>query len=343
MQMHRSSLLGLCSLIALTSSLTAQGEESATLSYKAQKKWNVILPNETWTDVSGGIGIAHENGDSFAAYVDGLSLSMSVDTTGNGKTDSKVKGSKGYLVLKAKTPEGAAFKYALRFKPKGKTFTFASSGMLQAKVAGTTIGLIDQNNDGRFDEFGVDAMVVGKSRAASFLSKVVNLKGQLYNLAIEDGKVTVSSYDGEAGTLNLKKGFKVKGKLNSAVVTNDAGHSFQLAAASKGLLVPVGSYTLTSGFVSKGGDTAQIKTGKMRSLDVRLGRETMLKWGGRLIAEFSYVQEGESVKIEPGNLHFYGVAGEEYADLLPQGSSPKFFVYDETTERLLKTGRFGGC
>ena len=52
-------------------------------------------------------------------------------------------------------------------------------------VEGVPVQLIDQNNNGVFNEIGIDAMVVGSGKSAAFLSKIVNLKGQLFEFEVD--------------------------------------------------------------------------------------------------------------------------------------------------------------
>lgn len=344
MRLHPATMLGLAAL-GVATGLTAQkqGDPVAELSYKAAKKWSIVLPNETWTSVDAGIPIPHENGESFAAVREGLSLSLSVDTDGDGRTDQKVKGAKGFLVLKAKDRDGESMAYAVRFKVESKAYKFSSAGMMRGRVNGTPVMLIDQNNNGLYNEIGTDAMVVGKSRSASYLSSVVNLGGSLFSIEVApNGKsIEATPFAGEAGKLNLAKGFKASGKLTSAVVRSQDGKmSFQMAG-SDDMLVPAGTYTIASGRVSKASESADIKAGKMPPIEVAAGRETAVQWGGPLLAELAFSHKGENVNIEPSSVHYYGKSGEEYVNFLPQGASPKFMVYDERTKKLLKTGRFG--
>ena len=330
-------------LAALGAGLAAQEPVSADLSYKAMKKWPFVLPAETWSDASSGIAIAHENGDKFEAYRDGLALELSVDTDGDGKTDKQVKGAKGFLILKAKDKNGDKMAYAVRFKVEGKAYKFTTAGVMRGSVAGTPVLLIDQNNNGVWNEFGVDAMVVGKSKSASYLSHVANLKGDLYSLEVsENGKqITATPWEGETGELALRSGFKAGGKLTAAVVNStDGKYSFELAGSSS-LKVPAGTYKLATGVATKSSESVRIGAGKMAPLEVTPGGETKLEWGAPVMAEFAFSRDGESVKVEPSALHYYGKAGEEYVSFAPQGASPKFLVYDERTEKLLKTGRFG--
>jgi hypothetical protein len=187
-------------------------------------------------------------------------------------------------------------------------------------------------------------MVVGKSEAASFLSRVVNLDGTLYSIEVsEDGsEIAYAPYAGEAGTLDLREGFKGHGKLEAAIVTNGE-ISFDLADAKRGLTVPAGAYTLAWGLVSKGSERAQIRTGKMQPVHVAPEKEVVLEWGGPLTAEFTYTKKGDTLTISPTDLFFYGSAGEEYFAWVPDGQPPKFIVKDAKTGREISTARFGGC
>jgi hypothetical protein len=317
---------------------------TAAMTFKAAKEWSIVLPRETWTKVDGGIPIPHANAERFATESDGKSLSLGVDTDGDGSVDKRIKGAKGYLELGARTADGKALEYALRLRAVGTAYEFATAGVMRGRLCGETIVLIDQNNNGVWNEFGVDAMVVGSGKAASFLSKVANLGGSLYELAVDaDGReVRATKWAGDSGELDLRKGFKARGKLDSVVVTSQNGSmSFELSQGA--LRVPAGTYKIAGGQASSGVETVRIGGGRMNGVAVKSGETTALDWGGPLVAEFAFAREGEVVKIEPAALHFFGAAGEEYLEFLPQGASPKFNVFDAKSQKLLKSGRFGGC
>lgn len=346
MKSSRSPLLCLLSLtLALTMvagfGTQAMGQDTASLSYKTHMKWNFITPKETWTDVSGKVGIPHANGNGFDAVVDGMALV--IDTTGNGKPDTKVKGVAGTAVLSAKNADGKPFKYALRFTKAGESWKYASSGVMQGKVLGERIQLLDLDNNGTFNEVGTDGMIVGKGVGASFVSKVINIKGELYEFsATPDGSsVTVNPYTGDSATLNLRKDFKSGGNLVAAVVSSDDGsYSFNLASAKHGMKVPAGRYVVSGGMVKKGSATVKMRTGKMRPIELQKDQDFSLEWGAALAAEFSYARQGEKITIEPSSLHYYGRAGVEFYDFQPNAQSPKFLVKDKRTGRELDSGKF---
>ena len=324
-------------------SLVAQdkGPLSATLVYKSLPKWNLIMPKDQWAPVGTAIPVPHANSkEGFGARLNLMTLS--VDTDGDGKTDTEVKGTSGYAELRGKTAAGKPFTYAARFTNDGKTCSFAASGAMVGAFNNVPISIVDANNNGVYGEVGKDAIVVGNGRAASWLSKVINLKDELFELQVSaDGaEVTAKPYVGETGTLEMRSGFKSLGELDSVVVSDDKGqYSFNVAQA-KGIVVPVGSYKISGGFAHKANETAYIDGGKMRPIVVERGKTATLQWGGAVTAEFDFAHDGEKVTVQP-NIKFFGRAGEEYYAFKPEAKSPKFFVHEG--KKLIDSGRFGGC
>lgn len=323
---------------------TAVAQETGSLSYKAVSKWNLITPTEKWNTVSGQVGIPHANGNGFTAEPDGHALA--IDTSGNGKTNHKVKGVSGFAVLKAKDAKGKKFSYALRFKKAGAGWQYSSSGVMKGKIKGQTIRLVDLNNNGLWNEVGTDGMIVGKGSAASFLSKVVNLGGNLFNFQVtENGRnMTISPFEGETGILNLRKGFKSQGQLVAAIANSESGSfSFNLASAKNGMKIPAGDYTIASGFAKRGGATVKMRAGRMQAIKLAADQTVNFEWGAKLRAEFSYARNGEKITIEPSTLKYFGKSGVEFFAWAPDVKSPKFIVKDKKSGKELSSGRFGGC
>lgn len=332
-------------LLALASVASAQDAASqAVLTYKAFPKWTFVTPIDTWTAVGTEIAIPHSNGTGFAAVKDVMTLD--VDTDGDGKLDKAVKGTSGYLELRGKRKDGKPFSYAARFMSAGEAFSFASSCAMVGQIKGVQVRVIDLNNNGVFNEVGKDAIVVGSGVAASFLSKVIHLNNELHELELSaDGTTaTFKPYTGETGTLDLRSGFKSNGSLDCAVVNSaDNTLSFNLAQAPKGLAVPIGTYRITGGRASKGGESVCIATGKMAPLAVVAGGTAAPAWGGPLEAEFDVTHSGGEVTVQP-NLKYFGRSGEEYHTFKPDAKSPKFLVTDANKPGGKPwSGRFGGC
>jgi hypothetical protein len=340
-----SRTVGSAALVSLLFplSITAQdkGPQTATLVYKSLPKWNLILPKDQWAPVGMAFPIAHANSkEGFAAHVNLMTLS--IDADGDGKTETDVKGTSGYVELRSKTTSGKPLTYAARITNDGAKCLFAASGAMVGSLNGTAISIVDANNNGVYGEVGKDAIVVGNGRAASWLSKVVNLKDELFEIQVSaDGfEVTAKPYVGETGTLELRNGFKSLGELDSIVVSDERGaFSFNVAQA-KGIVVPVGSYKISGGFAHKANETAYIDGGKMRPIVVERGKTASLQWGGAVTAEFDFAHDGDKVTVQP-NIKFFGRAGEEYYAFKPEVKSPKFFVLDG--KKVVNSGRFGGC
>jgi hypothetical protein len=316
-----------------------QKKESAKLSYKTYSKWIILLPKETFSPAAGRIAI----GQGFPTQAAGPALA--VDTNGDGKVDEKAKGTAANLILKGKRDDGSKYKYAVRMVNSGG-WKWASSGAMAGTVKGTPVRLIDQNNNGIYNEFGVDAMIVGKGNVATFLSRIVSLGGDLYNLEVNANgdEVFTTPFEGETGVLNLRADYNTKGKLEAAVVVNENGDvSFDLAKAKKGMKVPTGAYVIASGKISKGRESAIIARGTSKPIRVHKDEPSVFAWGGPIRAEFSFDRNGKDVTFSPQQLWFYGKGGEEYKTWIPDGKPPKFIIKNKANGRELETATFGGC
>jgi hypothetical protein len=335
-------MLGLASLTGLAFAGAPEGADEYKLAYQAYQKWPFILPNETWRQADDYCGVPHARDvEGFRSEQTGV-MALEVDTNGDGKLDDRIKGAYGYTKLRGKTEEGERFNYAVRFKFE-RGYKWAASHAMVGKLKGQTFKLIDQNNNGVYNDFGADAMIIGASDAASYLSRVVNLDGELYDIDVsEDGsEVSLEPYEGETGILNLAQGFDSKGKLIAAVV-KEGDLSFDLARSPNGMKVPAGKYRLVSGYAGKAGETVWVRSGKSRPMEVQPDATYALEWGGPVVAEFDYKVRGDEITVQP-DVNFFGAAGEEYYRFKPNAKSPKILVMDAESGKLLASGRFGGC
>jgi hypothetical protein len=316
-----------------------------TTKAKSLKKWTLLTPVETWTPVGGAIKFAHAGGSGFPVVSHGPA-GIEVDTDGDGKVDEKVKGAKGFLVLRSKDADGNKLEWALRFRGKKSAYEYSASGVKLAKFEGVTIQVLDLDNNGHFDDYGKDGLVVGKANGASYLSRVVCIKDALYSLEVDaaGNKLRLAPYEGETGQLELAKGFESKGKLRYVVVANEKGDvSFELSGFKAAVSLPVGEYKIVGGRAEKGSEHATIQAGRMRPLVLTKGKSVSVQWGMPIAVEYEFERNGEEVALDPNKLHYFGALGEEYTKWVPDGASPKIFVLDKETRKVLTTGRFGGC
>lgn len=335
--------LGLgASIVASALASFSPAQETVTLQPKALRNWEIVLPAPAKREVAGGISVAR--GGTFAALTEGEVLRADLD--GDGVMEAIVEGETGFLTLRLNSASGAEYRYSVRLERQPmQPWTWTTGGGMSGEIAGTSVLFLDQNLDGDFADFGVDAMVVGKDHAASFLSRVVSVNGALYSIDLSDDGTTLSysPYSGPSGTLDLVSAFQSKAKLDAAVVVNaDSTLSYSLARVRDGLKVPVGEYRLFSGRLALGESSAMISSGSSKAILVSADQRTAPAWGGPVRAEFAVQRSGETVAFAPWDIWFYGSLGEEYANFLPLGESPMFTVKERQNGEVLVYARFPG-
>ncbi len=304
--------------LAIASSLTAQAVvESIDFKHRSHREWQFALPSEQFVKVGSAIELA---GHTFVAERDGTGLA--IDTDGDGKTNVTVQGKAGFVKL-----EKDGFRYAVRLANRGGGWHYASSCVRQGKVDGQKVRLFDQDGNGRFDDYGIDAMIVGRGKTATFLSKAISIGGKVMSFDVDrDGvKVALQPYSGSVGTLDLSSALTTKGKLLSAIVRSQDGDlSFDLA---RGVTkVPTGTYRIHSGSIGLGETTVSVRRGGAKDLVVTEDSTCKLDWGGPARAEFAYQRDGGKVEFRPDQVWYFGDSGEEYVNWNPVGKSPTFQV-----------------
>jgi len=323
-------------------STTQEPGETASFSFKAPKDWEYVLPSETWTTIRGGIPIAHGSEEGF--LVNNEPYTLTVDTDGNGKPDEEVKGVHGVVQLRGTRADGSKFKYVARIRNERDQWQYACGGTMQGKLNGTLVTLIDQNNNGRWNDYGEDAMVVGKSDAACLLSRAVSLGGQVFALDVsETGEsATIQPFEGATGVLDMASGFGTDGELLSVVMgSTDGKYSFELSAERKGLQVPASQYQLVYAYGRKGAETVKAREGRMKTVNVEANQTRVVQWGAPVQLEFDWSETGPG-EIQVQIPSFYGSSGEEWYEFQPDAKSPKIFVKDAKGKELW-SGQFGGC
>ncbi|MBC8451354.1 MAG: hypothetical protein H8D72_01460 [Planctomycetes bacterium] len=237
--------------------------------------------------------------------------------------------------------------YAVRVKHDGP-WAAAPGGAMVGRVGDERIAILDQNGNGRFDDFGADAMVIGRGKVAGFLSKVVPLGGELFELSISPNgrEASFTPYTGATGTLDLSTDFETKAKLRSVVLTEVGGElSFELSgavASKEAVRLPAGEYRLHSGEIVLGKSHATLTPGRSAAISVPASGKAAFAWGGPVSAEFRYERGGGKLQIGPSDIEYYGRAGEVYSNFMPLGSSPKFEVKEKATGKVLVDMVFPG-
>ncbi|MCP5021229.1 MAG: hypothetical protein GY930_05575 [bacterium] len=347
-------LLAAASLIAASTFAGSAKEAAVTtevaLSFRTLRTWDVRLPAEAFAPIGKAIPFA-------AAGEAGLKIAIEegtlrIDRDGDGELDGRVETpdkEKGSQLVVFRLNEGSENEstYAVRVKNDGR-WSYAPAGAMEGQAGNTRFMIFDQNGNGRFDDYGVDAMIVGRGKTASFLSHSIHIDGVLTELVMgADGRsASLTPFSGETGKLDLGAELTTKAKMRSVVVNSkDGKHSFELSralSAKGGLNVPAGEYVLHSAQVVLGKSHAEMTAGNSKPITVAAGETSTLDWGGPVNAKFRYKRGGDKLQIAPGDIQYYGSAGEVYANFMPLGSSPKFAIKEKATGKVLVNTVFPG-
>ena len=313
------------------------GTAPVELSHRRYREWTIELPAESFTAIGNGIRLGDDR--TFAAELEGTNLLLDLD--GDGVTDVRIEGDKGSALLR--TEDG--FRYAVRLARGANGWSYAASGSMSGKLGNTRIAIIDQDNDGIYGEVGVDAILIGRGKVATWLGDTLNVDGVLHTLKIDaDGSVIeLEPYSGPTGQLTVRDGFNGDGKILSAVVRSEDGRQcFDLAAAPGSVSVPVGNYRIDSGKVGMGTMAVTIGGGSSASMTVEADGSQEFEWGGPVRAEFTFQRRGDQVGFSPDQVWYYGTMGEEYQKWFPVGKSPIFVIHDQQTKAEVARAMFPG-
>jgi hypothetical protein len=320
-------------LAAMAPGAPSMGDTTAAvhvdLKAKASRKWGYELPAEQWRPVGTEVTLA---GRMFAAKIEGEALL--IDTDGDGELERRIEGRENRDTKKHQAfvtlQDEFTGPHSLRLtKDKSGNWFWSTSCIRTGKVDGQKVTLIDQNGNGIYGETGVDAMIVGSGKIATFQSNVVRVGDALYTMDVEEdgSSLSVQPYQGATGLLDLATDLTTDGKLVSAiVVSEDKSLSFDLALFGEGQAVPAGTYEIHAAKIGLGSQRVSIDPGEIEKLDVEAGEETNFSWGGPTHAEFAVMRKGDQLQMDPYKVYYYGDGGEEYIDWLPLGKSPEFTI-----------------
>lgn len=329
--------------------------DSVDLKYRSYRNWTIELPSEKWFAVKDGIKIPHAGGDGFAVAMEGNDLQF--DTNGDGELDRTVKPivdlktgvATTRVVLSSQTKSGSKFRYAVRLRKDASGWEWAPGGALAGTIstdAGPVpIRIIDQDGNGRFNDIGRDAMVVGASVHATLLSKAIYVGDTLQNIEIAgDGKsLTLSTYDGPTAEIDMTSTFNSKAAMiSSVIVSTDNQYSFDVGAIEGSVKVPAAKYRVVRGVLGLGEQRVQILAGRMTAFELTADETKTVDWGGPIASEFEFGRTGGQLQFSPDHVWYYGKAGEQYVGWDPIGKSPEFKIVDADTGEVLEVAVLPG-
>ncbi len=348
-------LSGLLAFAAMMPLCEAEDTDSVALKYRSYRNWSLKLPTEKWFPVKEGIRLAHAGDALFAFEFSGTNLK--VDTNGDGELDRTIKAlvdpktqvSTTRVILSGEDSSGKPFRYAARLRNDADGWEWAPggamAGLIPTAAGPVPVKLIDQDGNGKFNDIGSDAMIVGNTDHAMMLSTTVFVDDKLQQLDVTDdgAAFTLSPYTGATSEIDMSTSFNSKAVLLSSVIlSSDRKHSFDIGAIDGPVRVPAGKYTVVSGVVGLGQHRVTIKAGKMKPLNLMADRSKKFDWGGPVSSEFKFARVGDQIQFSPKAIWYFGKAGEQYTGWLPIGKSPEFKVVDAETQVVLEVAILPG-
>jgi hypothetical protein len=205
------------------------------------------------------------------------------------------------------------------------------------------VTLVDENNNGTFDDVGVDSVAVGKADLRAYLGEVISVNGELFEFDVHPAGdvVRYRPYIGPTGFVDGAAGFYGKARVVSVVISSDTC-SFNLAGLRRGVEVPVGNYRLVKGWIVSGRKEISVWGSHRQFIHVDDGEVSAFHWGGPLRVEFSCARSAKTLQIRQEWITCMGRAGEAYG--FPDGKAmapPKAQVRDPKTGRVLREVTLG--
>lgn len=326
--------------------LENDGWEAHELAFKAHDKtpFPFTTPGEGfWVDVPNGSGdvvlpFPNEGQDGIAGSFDKAYLL--VDTNLDGKPDLALKSEMDALTVQLSLPGGVKQPYALRAdKLRNNSYRLQRNGMAIGRFGKTRVTFIDDNSNGLWNDYGLDAVAVGETKYAVPMSTVLRLDGALYQVKINRAGTTfwTKPCDESTGTLDMQKNFKAHGELAWCVMQSGDMY-LDLAGLKGGAEVPAGAWTLVAGELRRGKMSCRIRQGSMEPVTVAAGNVAAPAWGMDAIMDFTYDRSAGKMTLRAYDVKVFGAANEEYHSFKPGALSPRVQVRDKDTGKDVNRG-----
>jgi len=281
-------------------------------------------------------------GRKFGHGVEDRKNSIEVDADADGVFETHLPGQGGIVTVKVFYAEEGEAPYTVKIFREDSTIHFRRHCFAAGKFGNTKLFLIDEDSNGKFNDYGTDALATGENPCACTLANVMMIGGKLYEVkASQSGKkLSLRPFATKTGKLDLVSGFKSKGNLLYAIVTgkvqdkkgNELTAAFNLAGQAKGLEIPVGTYDFHAAAVGSTSKlTARItKSRECKQISVAESSSVKIDWGapGRLDFSYNISSEGK-LSISPNSIQIYGAYGEVYSNLSFDELVPNVQVKDE--------------
>ncbi|MBI4713562.1 MAG: hypothetical protein HY762_09755 [Planctomycetes bacterium] len=287
--------LSLAIVICTTITYTEEHKEPAWKEYKMtySTDWDILKNIATIIPKTGEIitntYIALPNPKDNQGFISSAAGRVAkFDVDGDGTPEKEVKTKEDFVDYKI-TYDKSTTLYRLRVwlatimfdKTVVYNWYYQRGGFWKGKVAGESVILIDDNNNGSYNDYGQDALVIGNSKQANLLSQMVSIKGKFYEVEIETSgeKIKLKEYTGLTGQVDVKNGWKHDKLKPDKVILQQMDNDIYLdiPLQPKTFAIPVGKYKL---FYASLGKRIKVKGGD-KYLPVVEDKDitSTLKWG----------------------------------------------------------------
>ncbi|MEK7449924.1 MAG: hypothetical protein AAB019_10650, partial [Planctomycetota bacterium] len=176
---------------------------------------------------------------------------------------------------------------------------YRRAGFMKGTVEGEPVVLIDDNSNGHYNDFGQDALLIGRGKEAGLLSFLVFIKGKYYEFRSEQSGTSIwlREYQGALGKIDVKSklNFKKVKPPNFIILTNKDTYLL-ISTKEKTAVAPVGEYQLYLAVLT---DRIRVRHGNLPLIKIEADKVTVLDWGEpfKLACEPLLVKGGEVIDL----------------------------------------------
>lgn len=215
------------------------------------------------------------------------------------------------------------------------TVKLARACYTEGTFNGVKIALIDDNINGKYNDFGNDLVRIGKDDVQP-LSPYMNIGGTLYKvfeISADGTSITFAEYVGDTGTLQIQwsggKRVQPTQLIFKCIRGEFEGGWFNFADGQP-KKVPDGFYQLQRGYIVKGSGRKELSVsigqGNSESFDVAEGETVVKQMGGPFQLRAELTKKGGKVMLEGKRIFVMGALEEQYEWFYPTGYTPKVWL-----------------
>lgn len=198
----------------------------------------------------------------------------------------------------------------------------------KGRIAGQTVRLLDEDQDGRVTQGTRDAILIGDSPVGLPLVHIHRIGGKDVRLRLADDGRSLTCEPAEPTATGRVAHALAGPALKALVVLGSNGSAYDLSGAGPHDIPPA-EYRLAYGLLAAGGTTRSIiPTRETPAYPIQAGKVNRLRLGPPVRLEFTAKLTGGKISISPA-LKVVGQGGERYeADFSDRSSRPRVAMYE---------------